>query len=257
MNTFPILRFIAVFGLFLALPTYTSAINHYYKGDTLYAWGVGGLNIREKGSLKAEKIGSIPYGEKVIVLESKFFRRYEQKLTIIKGKPTSEYPNRKDIALRGRWVLVEFKGVKGYVFDAYLSYFIAPEVGKEDVVSLMDSFSLKAFGLVYKKTFENEEEEDDVRIVIEEFYNFGVSCRSTGGKIGQSIWLIPSLSFEEIILLYKNGVKPPTDFTDGIYNDGGLIHLGYDGGICEVETKLLEGSFSGREIVVLVIQCSC
>ena len=243
-------------GLFLLSPSSLSAINYYFKGDTLYAWGVGGLNIREKGSLSANKIGSIPYGSKVVVLESKFYRGDEQKLTVIKARPSKESPDLKDVVFSGKWVLVEFQGVKGYVFDAYLSYFIAPERGKYDALEVMNKYALRTFGLVSERKIEGNFYYDGTPSLNDRFFNYGVSCRSFGNKAATFVWVLPSLSYEELILIYKNGVRREPILENGLLKEKGYIDLWPKGSACDIGLERVEVSPS-QEVLILTIYCSC
>lgn len=67
-----------------------------------------GLSIRDNPSLKAKRIGVIPYKGKVKILKS--LKEYEQ---IILSK---------ERAVVGEWVKVSYKNIAGYVFDEFLSY---------------------------------------------------------------------------------------------------------------------------------------
>ncbi|WP_165750362.1 SH3 domain-containing protein [Cellulophaga sp. Z1A5H] len=67
-----------------------------------------GLSIRDSPSLKAERIGVIPYKGKVKILKSS--KEFEQ---IILPKERS---------VVGEWIKISYKDIEGYVFDKFLRY---------------------------------------------------------------------------------------------------------------------------------------
>ncbi|WP_369424466.1 SH3 domain-containing protein [Cellulophaga baltica] len=64
-----------------------------------------GLSIRDSPSLKAERIGVIPYKGKVKILKSS--KEFEQ---IILPKERS---------VVGEWIKISYKDIEGYVFDKF------------------------------------------------------------------------------------------------------------------------------------------
>lgn len=91
------------------------------KGDTLYVIAKSGLQLREKPNLKSIKIKNVEYASSVIL---------DSQLAII---DTIDYRI-------GHWSLVNYKNIKGYMFDGYLIKNQPPtfdELGNEDLVGYM------------------------------------------------------------------------------------------------------------------------
>lgn len=80
--------------------------NKYHEGDTLTVVTKLGLNLREEPNLKSQKIITIPYQNKVIVIKKMDSINKEQ------------IENRE-----GNWIYVSTNELKGFVFDGFLSTF--------------------------------------------------------------------------------------------------------------------------------------
>lgn len=94
---------------FLAVCT-TVFANNPNTGQTLQVIANSGLKMRLSPDLTGDVIAVIPYAEQVEILE----------LPQKKDLMTSEY-------VSGEWLLVEYEGQTGYVFDGYLTNLPIPE----------------------------------------------------------------------------------------------------------------------------------
>lgn len=83
----------------------------YSRYDKLHVFALKGLPLRVEPDAKAEAVVTIPYGEKVTVLDPSE-----------NTKITSAGWN------RGRWIFIQWSGERGYIFDSYLSRLPAPRI---------------------------------------------------------------------------------------------------------------------------------
>lgn len=91
------------------------------KGDTLYVIAKSGLQLREKPNLKSIKIKNVEYANYVIL---------DSQMAIL---DTIDYRI-------GHWSLVNYKNIKGYMFDGFLIKNQPPtfeEIANEDLVGYM------------------------------------------------------------------------------------------------------------------------
>lgn len=89
-----------------------SAIDKYGSNETLNVLAISGLKFRDKPD--GNVLQTIPYGSKVVTLESKNFN----------------YPKTVE-GIKGAWVKVNFNGSVGYVFDGFLSGLPAPSLSDD------------------------------------------------------------------------------------------------------------------------------
>lgn len=102
------------------------ATRAYSAGATYYVLA-SKLNMRVKPELGAGLVASIPYGAQVTIANEED-----------PGTPlTSE-------GMPGQWVSVEYSGLRGYVFDAYLSPLPAPSQGCNGLTDYIQSISALA-----------------------------------------------------------------------------------------------------------------
>ncbi len=79
---------------------------NYGPGDFLNVYAQSGLKMRMAPDINAESIIVIPYGDEVVVLNT--FQFSEEKSDRIGW-------------IDGHWILVEYFGLEGYIFDGFLS----------------------------------------------------------------------------------------------------------------------------------------
>ena len=91
------------FLLFLFLGFRYGQAQNFPPNTTVYAIAKSGLNIRNKPALEGSKVGRIPFGERLELLE-----------TVLEAKEQFE-------GIFGYWVKVQFDSISGYVFDGFLS----------------------------------------------------------------------------------------------------------------------------------------
>ena len=91
------------FLLFLFLGFRYGQAQNFPPNTTVYAIAKSGLNIRNKPVLEGSKVGRIPFGERLELLE-----------TVLEAKDQFE-------GISGYWVKVQYDSISGYVFDGFLS----------------------------------------------------------------------------------------------------------------------------------------
>jgi Bacterial SH3 domain len=110
--------------LFLQSVLLVAQSSRFKDDETLHVWASSGLNMRSKPDAKAEKIATIPYGAKVVVLPN------------IGVKIPFELEEFKGFVVKGYWLLVKYENTEGFVFDGFLSRLPAPTVSKNDTLGL-------------------------------------------------------------------------------------------------------------------------
>lgn len=94
------------------------AIENYKVGDSLTVYINSGLKLRQKPSSKSDALTTIPIGKKVFI-KKQLLREFKHQDSFASMR-----------LLKGYWVLVEYKGQLGYVFDGYLSSLPYPVIFK-------------------------------------------------------------------------------------------------------------------------------
>ena len=97
-------------------------VTYYIDHRPKIVFAQNGLNIRSKPNLNSEKIGKIPYGEKVQVIHKDHYGY--QLLNNVITENLSKYQ------IDGVWLKIKYKKLKGYV----LSTFLYPDYGFSDQV---------------------------------------------------------------------------------------------------------------------------
>lgn len=97
--------------ILIGLMAFIASSFTFTEGQLLTVVASSGLKLRVSPSPSASMLKVIPYGEKVKVLNA------------------SEYTARADRInwLDGHWIEVEYRGVRGYVFDGFLSSMPVPD----------------------------------------------------------------------------------------------------------------------------------
>jgi hypothetical protein len=115
--------------IFLLQSVLMVAQSSRFKDDeTIHVWASSGLNMRSKPDAKAEKIATIPYGAKVVVLPN------------IGVKIPFEVEEFKGFVVKGYWLLVKYENTEGFVFDGFLSRLPAPIFNKNEDKGLEEYF---------------------------------------------------------------------------------------------------------------------
>ncbi len=123
--------------LFLCLlPIVAVAWPRYRTGDTLYVGAGSGLNLRDDVGLAANKLGTVPYGAAVVMLQDP------------KDGTTFEVEELPGFTISGLWIKVRYQGQEGYVFDGYLTRLPMPPQGS----NRQDTY----FGDILPKTQEKD-----------------------------------------------------------------------------------------------------
>jgi hypothetical protein len=106
--------------LFLQTVLIMAQESRFKEGEIINVWASSGLNMRSKPDAKAEKIATIPYGAKVVVLPN------------IGVKIRFEVEEFKDFIVKGYWLLVKYENTEGFVFDGFLSRLPAPDKNNKE-----------------------------------------------------------------------------------------------------------------------------
>ncbi|MCB0525554.1 MAG: SH3 domain-containing protein [Saprospiraceae bacterium] len=183
--------------LVLIQTTKAECINSYFAGDTLTVWAEGGLTLRDAPSIKGNKVVIIPYGQSLKVLDTNQLIYEKDSVKFIYS--TSEF---KEYYLKGRWAKVIYDGKTGYVFDAYLSHFSAPELQEGGSRESLKDFMERVFGLLGSSSQFNDEVG-----VREQYFGYGCSYYNWCSKSSFERFILPALSLEEVIMFIKNSKK--------------------------------------------------
>ena len=156
------------------------------NGSLRYTWSADGITIYRQPGFTADSIGHVGYGEAVYV-----------------GGAVKDGPvNQEDYPWSSKWVQVEYNGATGFVLDAFLSGYPAPDRGGlpilleeyvgslSPVVSQQDEGQTDAFCAKRTRHFENG--------VFYESTDFG-PCEQCG-HIRESIFF-PSATKEEVLMM--------------------------------------------------------
>ena len=187
--------------VWLLLPNSSFSINEYQAGDTLYVWAYHGLNMRGAPSPGAAKLLAIPYGAKVIVLDS----------IRVKSFSVKEYF---DFRIKGHWSKVRFDTLEAWVFDGYLSRYPALRHVKQHGSSVAIgedylSYGSREWGLKQHKQFDlNKNTPPSDTLTRRDIYQFKNGAvyeirrgRNDGGWVKET-FTIPAFSFEEAFLFF-------------------------------------------------------
>ncbi|MCB0664887.1 MAG: SH3 domain-containing protein [Saprospiraceae bacterium] len=98
--------FVFFFLVIFSISSFAETIPYYSEGVRLNVFASSGLKLRAFPNQNAEVLDIVRYGDQVLVLNTYDFN--EEKADRIDW-------------LDGHWILVEYEGIAGYLFDAYLS----------------------------------------------------------------------------------------------------------------------------------------
>ena len=156
------------------------------NGNLRHAWSVDGITIYQQPDVTADSVGYVGYGETVTVGEA------------VKEGPVDE----ENYLWRSKWVQVDYNGTTGFMLDAFLSGYPAPDraglpmfldeyLGSlSPVVSGQDEGQTDEFCAKRTRHFENG--------IFYESTDFG-SCEQCG-HIRESIFF-PSATMEEVLMM--------------------------------------------------------
>lgn len=184
--------------LFLFTSQSSFAILEYDWNDTLYVWADNGLNVRLEPSSTSMVVAKIPFGNHLIARGSKCELDYLERSELVQDKVETTSLKVNVLALNGNWVQVNYNGLVGYVFDAYLSK-IAPPSMKEGEGSLLDFFAARcSYNYIERKDTLDEFGEDKI------IFSNGIYMKQNYYPSGFSYrMMIPDFSEEEVFLLIR------------------------------------------------------
>ena len=162
------------------------AIDNYSSNETLNVLALSGLKFRDKPD--GNVLQTIPYGSKVVTLESKNFN----------------YPKTVE-GIKGAWVKVNFSGNVGDVFDGFLSSLPAPSLSDKNLRTyVIREFRAISNEIPLSFLKNNELGESGSNVLFLEWKNqkcaYEESFYYEGG--GESL-CIPGVSMEEAYLLMR------------------------------------------------------
>ena len=128
------------------------------KPFTYYAYAISGLKIREKPAQSSTELGKIKFGDTVHIIETD---KTNPILTID--------------GLKGKYVLIDYNGIRGYTFSGYLSRLKAPTLNNR-------WSTLKDY--LNEKHTKNEKQK---KVEVPEPYNPGHKKKGTLQKYGAHI----------------------------------------------------------------------
>ena len=205
----------AILLIFLLQSVLMVAQESRFKDDeTIHVWASSGLNMRSKPDAKAEKIATIPYGAKVVVLPN------------IGVKIPFEVEEFKGFVVKGYWLLVKYENTEGFVFDGFLSRLPAPKPSKTigDIDEYLDQkigkigsrYELKMWDYSldkYRLLKTNEKVDDDKISSFKQKYKQGIVNESSGNEVngGYTVELTNITLYEGYFLVKTFGYSLESD----------------------------------------------
>jgi len=153
-------------------------IERYVKGDTLSSWAEK-LNLRESPNINSKIISQIRKGELVIVKQNKYSKGKDIQINL-------EAKNWEK-TITGKWVEVNYKKQKGFLFDAYLSKYQMELIRDKEIFHSKKEIRIPGFES-YERIIKSN------GIILE---------TGVGMELGKRIFYIPDLSIEEAIYFIK------------------------------------------------------
>jgi len=188
--------------VFLQIQT-LHAMGHYKPGDTLYVWAMSGLTLCDGPSLNTAKLATIPYGTALKVLN--YNGDHRTVVVAVPGYKAGQESN-PAVELDGDFAEVTFKGLKGYLFDGYLSilptfkYYKTADSGRPNFENL-EEWATRSFGLLQKTqtgTFEY-----GIASTSQSIFGNGILISTWIEKGGQTRIVLPNISMEEAFLIFN------------------------------------------------------
>jgi Bacterial SH3 domain len=203
--------------LFLQTVLMVAQSSRFKDDETIHVWASSGLNMRSKPDAKAEKIATIPYGAKVVVLPN------------IGVNIPFEVEEFKGFVVKGYWLLVKYENTEGFVFDGFLSRLHIPTTPKNDTLGI-EGYLAKYVGKVGEKydrvIYDNKPQatvrnasskekvkDDDIRDFSQKYnydlqYDYDATESTSGYSISSS-----ELTLYEIYILVKTFYYTKEDST--------------------------------------------
>lgn len=103
-------RFWLISYLFL-IPSFLTAQFFYHPGDSLHVWAKSGLNVRNSPNLEGKKLGKLPYGAAIEVLNRP--TEISLETTIV---PSRNFKQQKmpPLTFTRHWAKIKFQDTVGY-----------------------------------------------------------------------------------------------------------------------------------------------
>jgi len=222
------------------------AIEYYTPGDSLWVWAKSGLNVREMPNDSSKILGRATHGSQIIMLEYQD-RSLPYKIEEINGRIeiiNNENIHHPNFELNGYWARIKYKGITGFVFDAYLSKlptFIGHQYEKQDNEDF-HVLSLKRHAKILKQIGQNKYDQNDHKFVR---YIFDTGCiidiSGGSGNWGKEMLFPDNMSLIEGYLIYSNTMKSETD---------SLLEKGENYLIFEIETGTLTIKKAGSFLIL-------
>ncbi len=189
------------------------------NGTMLSVFANSGLKLRSKPDLRSEVLDVVQYGDQVLVLDNFDF--------------TDEYSDRIDW-IDGHWILVDYQGIAGYLFDGYLSHLSFPS-SEEQLCQDGYSFAY-TIGNYFDTKFAVGNTLDSAELKADYLLDQGIRVRK---QAENGLWTldleIPDTKISDMLNLMRS-MLPDTEARN--YFDKNLIYIeGADGKIKEVRSN--------------------
>lgn len=229
-------------SLIILSSIYSFGADNYEVGDTLFIWSKNGLNLRSSPGINFKILEVLNFGDELHI-ESKTNRNHN----VIGLSETNEFGKNVDsLVFEGNWVKVKTKtGIEGYVIDQYL---LSVKPNEKDKTFLYD-INLEVCQV---DTTSNDSKYDVNRLnyTVMKTYVKGIkSFESSGEAWGESIFLIPDYSIEEVLVLLSASFHDYANFKVLRDRKEGLVLT--DNELCEFVISKEEGK------IRVQIFCAC
>jgi hypothetical protein len=192
----------------------------YCEGTILNVYASSGMKLRAFPNKNAEVLDIVRYGDKVEVINTFAF--------------SADKTDRIDW-LDGHWILVEYDGIAGYLFDAYLS--ALPFPGSEEEIC-QDGYSYAyTLGTYFDRNFSKQQVLDSSTNKIVYLLDKGIKVKRMQA---QDVWTIeieiPQIGIHEILNLMRSMLP---DKSSQIQFENALIFIeGPDAKINEIKVNI-------------------
>lgn len=192
---------------FLVFPNLLLSIDSYMLGDSLIIIAESGLNIRSIPNVTGDIVGVVGYKEQVVVLENKisnFNFNPKNDSILLFDEIEDKYFNRKSKKywLKGRWVKIDYKGIKGYVFDGFLSNNWDFSNVSNGYIEGIGSYINRSSKLIKheEKNFTEPYEAKKVKMI---YQSGNIIVNEYDDKAGGSSYYLNNCSEEDIMIYYS------------------------------------------------------
>ncbi len=229
----------------IILSTNTKAANKYNIGDKLYLWAKSGLNLRSGPGTSFDVIEKLRFGEEI---EVKAFCSKTFNIKCISKTESNYYSKQVEpLILKGNWVkVISSDGKIGFLIDQYLLYAKPENVDKPFLYDI----NLRKTRIDTLHNSQVIKDRNGLNLSVKHRYLDGIEkLESTGGNWGETCYVFPNYSIEEVLILLSSSWRDFEGFS--VLRNWKQELMISDGEICVFTIKLK------KNMVIVNLECSC